>query len=212
MHMPKSRDRDNGRNDNPSRRTFLKGMGAGVVSSTVIPGAVLTEAGIDRIRVPQEGVARARISVKVNGTTHRLLVESRTTVASVLRDELELTGTKTGCNSGECGSCTILVNGKPVYSCMMLALDADGAEITTIEALEKNGKLSAVQQAFIDNDAYQCGYCTPGQIMAAAALLDKNPNPTRDEIKQGMSGNLCRCGSYQNIFTAVADAAEKGRR
>ena len=115
------------------------------------------------------------------------------------------------CDRGECGGCTVLIDGEPVYACMILAIDVAGKEIVTIEGLARDGELSPVQQAFIDYDAYQCGYCTPGQIMAAEGLLKKNGNPDLEEIKRGMSGNICRCAAYQHIFAAVAAAAKEGR-
>jgi aerobic-type carbon monoxide dehydrogenase small subunit (CoxS/CutS family) len=126
----------------------------------------------------------------------------------LLRDHLELTGTKIGCNQGECGSCTVLVNGKAVYSCHILALDVAGKNVVTVEGLMKGEELHPVQEAFIEHDGLQCGYCTPGQIMAAQALLLKNPKPDKNEIIEGMSGNICRCAAYPNIIKSVVAAAE----
>jgi aerobic-type carbon monoxide dehydrogenase small subunit (CoxS/CutS family) len=137
-----------------------------------------------------------------------LLVEPRTTLAELLRNRLKLTGTKIVCNQGECGGCTVLMNGKAVYSCHMLALDAAGKEITTIEGLMSGEKLHPIQQAFIDHDGLQCGFCTPGQIMAAEEILIKNSKPSKEEILDGMSGNLCRCAAYPNILKSVVAAAE----
>jgi len=209
--MPKSQKDDPGNGD-VSRRSFLKGMGTGVVGTAVIPGIAAAHEHIEKVTAPQEGVTNAVITLKVNGITYKIKVESRTTLTAVIRERLNLTGTKIGCDRGECGNCTVLMDGIPVYSCMILAMDADGCDITTIEGLGKNGELSPMQKAFIEHDAYQCGYCTPGQIISATALIKNNPNPTMEEIKHVMSGNLCRCGSYQNIFKAVADAAGKMRR
>jgi xanthine dehydrogenase YagT iron-sulfur-binding subunit len=204
---------NNGNNGSKvSRRSFLKGVSAGVVSSAVIPAVAAAEAHSTEFEAGIQGASSATITLNVNGIRKRVSVESRATLVSVIRDDLGLTGTKVGCDRGECGCCTVIVDGKPVYSCLTLAVDMDGKEIQTIENLEKDGKLSTVQQAFVDNDAYQCGFCTPGQIMTATAFLEKNPNPTFDEIKNNMSGNICRCGSYQNIFKAVGEAARKGRR
>jgi len=210
--MPESRSDDPGVSTDVSRRSFLKGVGTGVVSSAVIPGIAAAKDHIEKAAAPLEGVKQATISLKVNGRNYRVNAESRATLASVLRDKLGLIGTKIGCNNGECGCCTVLIDGEPVYSCLTLALDVDGRDITTIEGIGDNGELSPVQEAFIEDDAYQCGFCTPGQVLTATALLKKNPNPTVDEIKQGMSGNLCRCGAYQHIVEAVANAAQKMRR
>jgi xanthine dehydrogenase YagT iron-sulfur-binding subunit len=144
----------------------------------------------------------------VNGSIRKILVEPRWTLAYVLREVLGLTGTKIGCERGECGACTVLIDGKPRYSCMTLAVEAEGLPITTVEGLMDGEKLGPVQQAFAEEDAFQCGFCTPGQIMAVEGLLRSNPNPTLDQIRTGVSGNLCRCGSYKNIFNAAAKAAE----
>jgi xanthine dehydrogenase YagT iron-sulfur-binding subunit len=132
-----------------------------------------------------------------------------TTLVEVLRDHLNLTGTKVTCNQGECGACTVLMDGKPVYSCHLLAVDAEGTEITTIEGLMDGEKLHPIQEAFIEHDGLQCGFCTPGQIMAAQGILNKKGNPTRDDILEGMSGNLCRCAAYPNILASAVAAAEK---
>jgi len=131
----------------------------------------------------------------------------------VIREKLGLTATKIGCERGECGSCTVLIDGKPRYACMTLALEAQGTEVTTLEGLMRGEELGPVQQAFAEQDAFQCGYCAPGQIMAVEGLLRANPNPTLDEVRHGVSGNLCRCGSYALIFKAAQRAAElkKGR-
>jgi len=150
----------------------------------------------------------APVTVVVNGRRHRLLVEPRWSLAYVLRDRLQLTGTKVGCDRGECGACTVLIDGIPRYSCLTLAVEADGAQVTTIEGLMRGEDLGSVQQAFAEKDAYQCGFCTPGQVVAAEGLLRGTPNPTTDQIRHGMCGNLCRCGAYRHIFDAVARAAE----
>jgi len=145
----------------------------------------------------------------VNCVKQTLMVEPRETLLDVLRERLNLTGAKRICNQGECGGCTVIVDGKPVYSCLYLAILADGKEITTIEGLAKADALHPVQQAFIDVDAYQCGFCTPGFILTSANFLQNNPNPQLDEIKKALSGNICRCGNYVHIYKAVADAAKK---
>lgn len=143
------------------------------------------------------------ISLKVNGEDHTLIVQNSWTLLSVLRDKLGLTGVKEGCGKGECGACTVIMDGDSILSCLTLAVEADGKEITTIEGLAKNGQLHSLQQAFIDEGAIQCGFCTPGMILTAKALLEKNPNPTREEIKTGINGNICRCTGYTKIVNAI---------
>ncbi|MBM3311789.1 MAG: (2Fe-2S)-binding protein [Candidatus Aminicenantes bacterium] len=155
---------------------------------------------------------RKVVSLTLNGKKIALEVEARETLLSVLRDRLRLTGAKRVCNRGECGGCTVLLDGQPVYACLLLAVQADGREVVTVEGLASGAKLHPVQQAFIDKDAYQCGYCTPGFVLTAAALLQKNPSPSPDEVKAGMAGNICRCGNYQKIYAAVAAAGEAMRR
>jgi aerobic-type carbon monoxide dehydrogenase small subunit (CoxS/CutS family) len=150
-----------------------------------------------------------RVTLTVNGKPFDRVVESRLTLAEFLREELELTGTKVGCNRGECGSCTVILNGRPVYSCSVLAVEATGGEVLTIEGLATGGKLHPIQEAFITHDGLQCGYCTPGMIMSVKALLDRNPHPDEAEIRNAIDGNFCRCGSYPNIINATLDAAEK---
>ena len=151
------------------------------------------------------------IALTVNGDTREVLIEPRTTLLSVLREGLGLTGTKESCGAGECGACTVLLNGTPVASCLTLAIEAQGKEIITIEGLNQN-RLHPLQQAFIDHYAVQCGFCTPGMILSAKALLDKNPHPTEDEVKEAISGNLCRCTGYVKIVEAVMAAAEETSR
>lgn len=148
-----------------------------------------------------------RLDLTVNGRPCNLLVEPRWSLLFVLREKLGLTGTKVGCERGECGACTVLINGVARYACMTLAVEAQGFEITTIEGLMEGEELGPVQQAFLEKDAFQCGYCTPGQIMAAEGLLRANPQPTQAEIQRGMSGNLCRCGAYAHILQAVESLA-----
>lgn len=148
------------------------------------------------------------ITVDVNGASHQLQVDANSTLLDLLRDDLGLTGTKPGCSNSSCGACTVLLDGAPVYSCQRLAVEADGRKVTTIEGVGSVGSLSPLQQAFINEGAFQCGYCTPGFIVAATALLESNPNPTADEVCEGLSGNLCRCGSYPHITKAVLAAAQ----
>jgi xanthine dehydrogenase YagT iron-sulfur-binding subunit len=192
-----------------TRRGFLGSVGAGaMVAATGVarPGEAVPE-----ITSPDEMV---RISLTINGRIHRLLVEPRWTLLFVLRERLAISGTKAGCERGECGSCTVLIDGRPRYACMTLAVEAEGFEITTVEGLLDGEELGTVQKAFVEEDAFQCGYCTPGQVMAAEGLLRANPSPSFDEIRCGMSGNLCRCGAYPHIVNAVTTAAEnkKGGR
>ncbi len=155
-------------------------------------------------------MAKHTITLIINGQPEELLVSSNLTLLHVLRDQLGLTGTKNGCEAGECGACTVLVDGEPVNSCLVLAVELDGREITTIEGLSSNGKLTPLQQAFADLNAVQCGYCTPGMLMAGTALLRRNPNPTAEEIQKAMVGNLCRCTGYQRIIDAIMEASRNG--
>ena len=151
-----------------------------------------------------------QIRLQVNGQTHNLDIPSHHSLLDVLREELDLTGSKRGCDRGECGSCTVLLGGKPVYSCITLAAQVRGRSIVTVEGLANDGQLDPVQQAFLDEDGGQCGYCTPGFLMSARALLDTNPNPTDAEICEALSGNLCRCNAYGRILQSVRTAAERG--
>jgi len=153
--------------------------------------------------------AKKRISITVNGKKVEREISSRMTLAEFLREELDLTGTKVGCNRGECGSCTVLLDGIPVYSCTVLGVEAVGREVLTIEGLAEEGKLHPLQEAFIEHDALQCGYCTPGMIMSIKALLDRMPQPTDDDIRRAIDGNFCRCGSYPNIINATLDVSKK---
>jgi aerobic-type carbon monoxide dehydrogenase small subunit (CoxS/CutS family) len=146
---------------------------------------------------------RDRIRLTVNGAAHDLDVEPRRTLLDTLREDLHLTGAKPGCNMGNCGACTVILDGEAVYSCLTLAVECQGRAIITIEGLAHGGALDLVQEAFIQHDALQCGFCTPGQILALKALLDRNPHPSDDEIERGMSGNLCRCGAYVKIREAA---------
>ena len=150
------------------------------------------------------------ITLIINEQTEELLVPSNMTLLHLLRDQIGMTGTKNGCEAGECGACTVLVDGEPVNSCLTLAVEMDGREVTTIEGLSNNGKLTPLQQAFADLNAVQCGYCTPGMLMAATALLRRNPKPTEEDIQKAMVGNLCRCTGYQRIIDAILEASRQG--
>jgi xanthine dehydrogenase YagT iron-sulfur-binding subunit len=151
------------------------------------------------------------VALRVNGRDHEVTIDVRTTLLDLLREHLELTGTKKGCNFGECGACTVHLNGRRVNGCMILAASVAGAEVTTIEGLADDGRLHPVQQAFIDQDAFQCGFCTPGQVMSAVALLREGHAKSAAEIREWMSGNLCRCASYPQIVSAVQAAALEAR-
>ena len=153
--------------------------------------------------------AHIPIAITVNGRTHKLDVAPHETLLKVLRERLLLTGAKESCGEGECGACTVLVDGRAVNSCLMLAAEADGCQVLTIEGLTRDGRLDPIQQAFIDAGAVQCGFCTPGMIMSAKALLMENPRPSADEVKEALCGNLCRCTGYTRIISAVLAAAEK---
>lgn len=152
------------------------------------------------------------IHLQVNGEEYTVAVAPDKTLLWLLREELNLTGTKEGCGAGECGACTVIFNGKAVNSCLVLAVEAEGAEVYTIESEARDGRLSELQQAFIEHNALQCGFCTPGMIMAARALLNQNPNPTEEEIKEAIEGNLCRCTGYVPIMEAVKAVAAKGAK
>ena len=198
-----------------SRRSFLKGVGTGAVAASVAPNVLI---GAETAAEAQMGdeITRAKIKLNINNKTYEVEVESRTTLLSVLRDgfdtngnHLDLTGAKQICDRGECGGCTVQVDGKAVYSCMMLALEAQGKQITTVEGLANGDRLHPVQEAFVQHDALMCGFCTPGFVVAAKSLLDQNPSPSSDEIKEGLAGNICRCGTYPFIFEAVETASRK---
>jgi xanthine dehydrogenase YagT iron-sulfur-binding subunit len=147
------------------------------------------------------------ISLNVNGEEVTVFVEPRRTLLSVLREELGLTGAKHGCGRGQCGACTVIIDGDTAYACLTLAIDCEGRRVRTIESVSRGRHLHPVQEAFIEHDGYQCGFCTPGQVMAAVSLLEHNPSPTETEVREGMAGNVCRCGAYPNIVDAVLSAA-----
>ena len=190
-----------------SRRTFLKSLGtAAVTAATVQTKAVAAE--LEKLNAEKIiGPGAVPVTLKVNGKKLELMLEPRVTLLDALRNYSSLTGAKEGCDRAACGACTVLLDDVPVYSCQKLALEAQGREITTIEGLAKDGKLTKLQQAFVEKDALQCGYCTPGFIMSAAALLKKNSRPTADEIKHACSGNICRCGTHPHIMQAVFQAS-----
>jgi len=194
-----------------SRRSFLKSIGGGALGTAVVStGLIKTDDAA--AYVPETvGVGRGKtaVALKVNGKTYRVQVEHRQTLAEVLRDELGLTGTKIGCDRGECGACTVIIDGRNMYSCSQLAVWMQGKDILTIEGLAKGDKLDPLQEAFIEHDGPQCGFCTSGQIMSGKAVLMKNPKPTEAQVRRGLSGNLCRCGNYNREVAAVLAAASK---
>jgi aerobic-type carbon monoxide dehydrogenase small subunit (CoxS/CutS family) len=188
-----------------SRRRFLEGTGAAIAAATAVPP--LAAQG----RPPRSPAqARTRIRLTINGVAQRIEVEDRWTLVELLRDHVGLTGTKIGCDRGECGACTVLLDGRPVYSCSQLAVWTDGRTVQTVEGLARDGRLSQLQQAFVDHNAAQCGFCTSGQLMAATALLARTPRPTAPQVRAGMTGNLCRCSNYNAIVEAVLAASGGG--
>jgi aerobic-type carbon monoxide dehydrogenase small subunit (CoxS/CutS family) len=193
-----------------TRRDFLKGFGSGALSTAVVPKLLVQDASSLQTKGGKVPLySKKQITLTINEKKYVLVVEPRETLLHVLRERLKLTGTKESCNAGECGACTVIMDGRAVYSCMILAVEAEGSRITTVEGLLDGEELHPIQKAFVDNDAMQCGYCTPGQIMSAKALLDKNPNPIAEEVKRAMAGNLCRCVSYPHILNAVMDASKR---
>ncbi|HJT86947.1 MAG TPA: (2Fe-2S)-binding protein [Bryobacteraceae bacterium] len=185
-----------------SRRKFVGGTGAGIVASTLpLQAQEATPAH------SPSGASRRKIKLSVNGAEHRLEVEDRWTLAEVLRDHLGLTGTKIGCDRGECGACTVLLDGKNVYSCSQLAVWADGRSVEAVEGLAHGDNLDPLQHAFIEHDGPQCGFCTSGQLMSARALLNRNPHPTVEEVRAAMTGNICRCSNYNHYVESVLAAA-----
>ena len=190
-----------------SRRDFLRISGVTVAVPLVAGPKVVMAAGEE---VPVHGPGKVPMEFRVNGKVYKAELEPRVTLLDALRDQFDLTGAKRVCDRAECGACTVLLDNKTVYACAVLAIEAQHKSITTVESLVQQGSLHPVQQAFIDNDASQCGFCTPGFVVACKALLDAHPHPTVDEIRRGLSGNLCRCGTYAGIRQAVAQLAEKG--
>lgn len=154
-------------------------------------------------------IEKSTITLTVNGDVYEIMVKPNVSLLDVLRNELDLTGTKRGCDSGDCGACTVIMDGKAVDACLVLAMKADGRNIVTIEGLAKGNKLDPIQEAFVEKGAVQCGFCTPGMALATKALLDHNPNPTKEEIKAGIAGNLCRCTGYTKIIEAIETASQK---
>ena len=190
-----------------SRREFLKG---GALATAALSSGVLAVEPAEAGRVLEDislDPRRSIVQLQVNGVPYRVEVPNRTTLLRLLREELKLTGTKMGCDRAQCGACTVVLNGRSVYSCTTLALEASGGEVLTIEGLAKGDKLHPIQQAFVEHSGFQCGFCTPGQIMSTKALLDRKPNPTEDEARRALADNLCRCAAYKRILESVMAAA-----
>jgi xanthine dehydrogenase YagT iron-sulfur-binding subunit len=190
-----------------SRREFLKISGISAAAVPVLGTKVVHAAGVP---VKVYGPGKVPIELTINGKQYALQLEPRVTLLDALRDHLDITGAKRVCDRAECGACTVLMEGKPVYACSVLAIDAQRKPIITIESFMEGDQLHPVQQAFVENDASQCGFCTPGFVVAFQAFLDKHPNATAEEIRRGLSGNLCRCGTYHGLQLAAAEKAQKG--
>ena len=195
-----------------NRRRFLAGTGLGAAAGVALEACKPAETPQPSPPASQAevlGPGRVPVTLQVNGQERRIELEPRATLAEALRLDLGLTGTKVVCDRGACSACTVWLDGVPVNSCMTFALDAVGRAVTTVEGLARGGELHAVQQAFVENDAAQCGFCTPGMVMSCAALLQRNPAPTLDDVRTAVSGNLCRCGTYPKVFEATLNAAKR---
>jgi len=188
-----------------TRRGFLGTLGVGAVAVVATSGIATGDTKETAVIDPRE---MTKVKLRINGKTHRLLVEPRWSLLFVLREVIGLTAVKEGCGRGECGACTVLMDHLPRYACLTLAVEAEGCEIVTPEGLMEGEKLGPVQQAFLEHDAFQCGYCTSGQVMAVEGLLRVRPDPSMEDIRRGVSGNLCRCGAYPHIFEAAKQAAK----
>ena len=191
-----------------SRRGFLKGIGVSTVATGLLSSGLKEALAKEGDIV---GPGAVPVTLKINGENRKLNLEPRVTLLDALRNRLDPTGPKKVCDRATCGACTVLVDGQPVYSCTMLALEAEGREVTTIEGLGTPTKLNGVQKAFVKHDAQQCGFCTPGFVTAATAFVRKHPNASLDEVRRGLGGNLCRCGTYAGMMLAVVDAAKAGK-
>ena len=199
--------KDSSDNSRVSRRDFLKISGISVAVPLVAGPKMVLAAGEE---VPVHGPGKVPMEFAINGKTYKADLEPRVTLLDALRDQFELTGAKRVCDRAECGACTVLLDNKPVYACSVLAIEAQHKAITTVESLMQAGELHPVQQAFVDHDASQCGFCTPGFVVSCHAFLHNHPHPTPEQIRRGLSGNLCRCGTYAGIRQAIAQIAQKG--
>jgi xanthine dehydrogenase YagT iron-sulfur-binding subunit len=208
--MSSSDERSDKPDNGVSRRNFLKGTSLALTIPLVT--GVENEVKAAGAEVPIVGPDKVDITLNINGVPKKVSVEPRVTLLDALRNDLDITGAKRVCDRATCGACTMIADGKPIYACTTLAIEAQGRKIRTVEGLEKNGKLHPVQQAFWDNDAQQCGFCTPGFVMACTALIEKHPNPTPEQVEMGVGGNLCRCGTYVGIKAAIAQASGQMRK
>ena len=198
-----------------SRRGLLKGLGVGAAGTAVAAPATKKPAakpGSQPAAPVKSAKGRVPVTLKVNGATQKVTVEPRDTLLDVLRNQLDLTGAKQVCNQGSCGACTVMIDGKTRYSCMTLAIDADGRQVTTVEGLTPKDGLSPLQEEFVRHDATMCGFCTPGFVVSLTAFLEQNPNPTPDQVKRACAGNTCRCGTYPKVFDAALAAARRMRK
>jgi xanthine dehydrogenase YagT iron-sulfur-binding subunit len=202
---------DNEKRLNESRRDFLK-QSSILTALSLTPPAVLKAAGAKWDEEIASALEKMPLKIEVNGVKHTLTVEPRVTLLDLLREQLNLTGTKKGCDHGQCGACTVHVNGRRINSCMTLAVMQEGKQVTTIEGLAKGDKLHPMQEAFIKHDGFQCGYCTPGQIMSAVACVREGHANNEAEIREYMSGNICRCGAYPNIVAAITEVKKGGQK
>jgi len=194
-----------------SRRGFLKGMGGGLLGTAAVGPGLLGAEAVAAAAGPPTMSGPQRITLNINGGQQQIEIEPRTTLLEALRDRLDLTGSKEVCDRGQCGACTVLIDGKAMLACMTLAADVGAREVTTVEGVAQGGQLSDLQEAFVAQDGLMCGFCTPGFVMAAEALLRTNSSPTAAEIRTSVSGNLCRCGTYPKVFEAIDVAAKKRR-
>ena len=214
MRGPEDDSKPTGSHDKLTRRSFLSRAGAvGVATATATVATPFIAAEVTKLQEttgPKPVPGMVPVSLKVNGEVHKVQIDPRSTVLDTLRETLHLTGTKKGCDHGQCGACTIHLNGERVNSCLLLAAMQQSAEITTIEGLGTPDKMHPMQAAFVAHDGYQCGYCTSGQIMSAAALLKESWGPNDDDVREAMSGNICRCGAYPNIVAAVQSCRRNG--
>ncbi|MDZ4755930.1 MAG: (2Fe-2S)-binding protein [Phycisphaerae bacterium] len=214
MPAPDDSSSDNGRANAPkanlSRRLFIKTVGSTAAATTITAaGQAAAQVIAQRDDDPVRGPGPIDITLTINGEAKRVKIEPATTLLDTLRVYLNMTGSKEICDRGSCGGCSVLVDGKLTVSCMMLAVDAEGVEVTTIEGLSKGSALDPIQESFVRHDALQCGYCTPGLVVACRALLNKYPKPDLNQIKHELSGNICRCGTYTNVFNAVLEASNQ---
>lgn len=209
MSSPKEPETPVKKKSDFSRRGFLTSVG--VTSGALTSGLLETSAEAEPAAANVVGPGEVPITLQINGKPYKVNVEPRYTLCDTLRHRLDLTAAKRVCDRGTCGACSVMVDGKIMYSCTLLAIDVQGRQITTLEGISSEKKLHPVSKAFVNNDAQQCGYCTPGFVMASKAFLDRNPNPTYEEVKHGLGGNLCRCGTYVGIRKAVLEAAKEIR-